>query len=207
MTKRTELERESHGKDYNDEQDRRYNNKVNTPDTFVAKLWNEKGSSVTALKDACCDLKEQMVLAGKEDEEELQLVGYSDELIQSLKAEKESVAELIALMDEMMVSFQDYMDNEMEEGEVPRTKNTASDDKVSDEEGKAGKTGMDKDEDEVDEDDFLDAKEECSITSNTSKTQHAAVDSQHGTAKYAVPHPIEKEGGQKVAASSGHGDG
>ena len=95
----------------------------------------------------------------------------------------------------------------MEEGEVTSTKSKASEDKVSDEEEKAGKTGLDTEEDKVEEEDFVDAKEECSITSSTSKTQHAAGGSQHGTAKDAVPHPIEKEGGQEVAAASGHGDG
>jgi hypothetical protein len=79
----------SFDKDCNDEQDRRYDNKVKTPVTFLQKLWNEKGSSTVALKEACSDLKEQMILAGKEEEEQLQLTGYSDDLIQSLKEEKE----------------------------------------------------------------------------------------------------------------------
>ena len=78
---------------------------------------------------------------------------------------------------------------------------------MSDKEEEAGKTKKDKGKNEMEEDEFLDAKDETSITSNTSKTQQAAGDSQHGTAKVAVPHPFEKEGGQEVTAAPGHGDG
>ena len=197
----------SFDKDCNDEQDRRYDNKVKTPGTFLEKLWNEKGSSTEALKEACSDLKEQMILAGKEEEEQLQLTGYSDDLIQSLKEEKGSVAELITLMDEMIASFQEFIDKGGEEEEAPITNNKKAEDKMSDEVEEAGKTKKDKGKNEMEEDEFLDAKEEASITSNTSKTQQAAGDSQHGTAKVAVPHPFEKEGGQEVTAAPGHGDG
>ena len=54
---------------------------------------------------------------------------------------------------------------------------------------------------------FEDAKETGSITSNTSKTQRAAEDSQAGTAMSAFPQPPEGEGGHQVHAAVGHGDG
>ena len=57
------------------------------------------------------------------------------------------------------------------------------------------------------EDKFEDAKETGSFTSNTSKTQRAAEDSQTGAAKSAVPQPLAGEGGHRVHAAVGHGDG
>ena len=48
--------------------------------------------------------------------------------------------------------------------------------------------------------------EEEKKMSNINKTQDAAVDSQTGAAKIAAPHPQSEEGGQEVAAPSGHGD-
>ena len=78
---------------------------------------------------------------------------------------------------------------------------------MSDKVEEADKTEKDKGKNEMEEDEFVDAKDEASITSNTNKTQQAAGDSQHGTATVAVPHPFEKEGGQEVAAAPGHGDG
>ena len=54
---------------------------------------------------------------------------------------------------------------------------------------------------------FKDAKEMESITSNTSKTQWAAEDSQAGMAMSAFPQPPEGEGGHQVHAAVGHGDG
>ena len=67
--------------------------------------------------------------------------------------------------------------------------------------------GEDKAETAEEEEEFKDAKEMGSITSNTSKTQWAAVDSQAGTATSAVPHPQAGEGGHHVPAAVGHGDG
>ena len=173
----------------------------------MSKLWNEKGSSLKALKEACCDLKDQMVLAAEDNEEILQLEGYSDDLVQSLKEEKDSVSELIVFMDDMIANFQAYMDDKGKEGKLPKTKNQEISNTADDGEEKAGKAGKDKNGAEEVEEVFLDAKEDGSITSITSKTQHTAGDSQHGTAKDAVPHPITKEGGQGVTAAPGHGDG
>ena len=92
------------------------------------------------------------------------------------------------------------MDNEEKEEEPPKIKNTELNDTESDGKGKAGETGKDKEKDEVEEEEFLDAKEDGSVASNASKTQHAAGDSQHGTAEDTVPHPIMKEGGQEFTA-------
>ena len=197
----------SFDRDCNKEQDRRYENKVEESNTFISKLWNEKGSSVEALKEACCDLKEQMVLAAEDNEEILQLEGYSNDLVQSLKEEKDSVSELIVFMDDMIANFQAYMDDDGKEGKPPKTKNQELSNTADDGEEKAGKAGKDKNGAEEVEEVFLDAKEDGSFTSITSKTQHTAGDSQHGTAKDAVPHPTTKEGGQGVTAAPGHGDG
>ena len=173
----------------------------------MSKLWNEKGSSLKALKEACCDLKDQMVLAEEDNEEILQLEGYSDDLVQSLKEEKDSVSELIVFMDDMIANFQAYMDDERKEGKLPKTKNQEFSNTADDGEEKAGKAGKGETETEAGDEVFVDAKEDGSITSITSKTRHAAGDSQHGTATDAVPHPITKEGGQGVIAAPGHGDG
>ena len=62
-------------------------------------------------------------------------------------------------------------------------------------------------EDTEEEDNVEDAKKTGSITSNTSKTQRAAEDSQTGAAKSAVPQPLAGEGGHRVHAAVGHGDG
>ena len=62
-------------------------------------------------------------------------------------------------------------------------------------------------EETEEEDKFEDAKETGSITSNTSKTQRAAEDSQTETAKSAVPQLPEEEGGHQVHGAVGHGDG
>ena len=57
------------------------------------------------------------------------------------------------------------------------------------------------------EEEYEDTKEIAFITSNTSKTQLAAVDSQAGTATSAVPRPQAGEGRHHVPATVGHGDG
>ena len=71
-----------------------------------------------AMTLACNDIKEHMVHARDENEEIMQIEGYSDDLIQSLKEEKESVSELIEFMEEMIVDFQAYMEADEKEGGV-----------------------------------------------------------------------------------------
>ena len=159
-----------------------------------------------ALKEACCDLNEQMVNAAEDNEEILQLEGCSDDLVQSLKEEKDSVSELIAFMDDMIANFQAYMDDDGKEEKLPTTKNQELSNTADDGEEKAGKAGKEEKEAEEVDEVFVDAKEDGSITSITNKTQHTAGDSQRGTAKDAAPHPIMKEGGQEVTAVPGHGD-
>ena len=72
--------------------------------------------------------------------------------------------------------------------------------------GEGEQEGFDAEEAEG-KDEFKDAKETKSITSNTSKTQWAAEDSQAGTATSAVPRPQAGEGGHQVPAAVEHGDG
>ena len=62
-------------------------------------------------------------------------------------------------------------------------------------------------EDAEEEEEFADANETGSFTSNTSKTQRAAEDSQKGAANSAVPQPLAGEGGHRIHAAVGHGDG
>ena len=147
------------------------------------------------MKLACQDLKERMVHARDDNEEFMQAEGYSDDLIQCLKKEKDSVADLIEFMEDTIANIHAYMQAEANEGEESKDGEK--------EEDKAGT------EEEV----FADAKEDESVVSmtseikKTSKTQRAAGDSQKGAAEDAVPRPITKEGGQEVVAASGHGDG
>ena len=62
-------------------------------------------------------------------------------------------------------------------------------------------------EETEEEERFEDAKENGSITSNASKTQLAAEDSQAGGVTSALPQPPEGEGGHQVHAAVGHGGG
>ena len=79
---------------------------------------------------------------------------------------------------------------------------------VTDEAKRGGnRGGEDKAEEAEGEDEFKDAKETGSITSNTSKPQWAAEDSLAGTATSAVTHPQAGEGRHHVPAAVGHGDG
>ena len=62
-------------------------------------------------------------------------------------------------------------------------------------------------EETEEEENFEDTKENGSITSNSSKTQLAAEDSQAGRVTSALPQPPEGEGGHQLYAAVGHGDG
>ena len=109
---------------------------------------------------------------------------YSTTLMNALRAEKKSVSEMILLMDEMIISLQEYMEGEYEER-----------DKKARENGSTG-TG--------DENSSHGAKD--GNTSTTSKTCGAAVDSQNSTATTAVPQPLSEGEGQGVTAAPGRGD-
>ena len=192
----------SFGKECNTEQDKRHDNKVDQAHTFLDQLWNDKGPSPEAMTLACRDIKEHMVHARDEEGIFMQVEGYSDDLIQSLKKEKDSITELIEFMEDTITNIQAYMQAEVKEGEEEK-----------DGEKEAGKTETEKNGAEEDNEMFVDAKDDESIDSmtneikTTNKTQRTASNSQHGAAKDAVPHPVTKEGGQEVTAAPGHGDG
>ena len=149
----------------------------------MEKLHNEKGPSPKALLKACQDLKGQMELAGVDDNQDFAITGFSDDLLLCLAEEKKSVEKILIYLDELVIAFQDKVE------ELMRKK-----------EGAGG-------EEAEKEDKFEDARDTGSITSITSKTQHAALDSQSGKATNAFPHPSGGEGGQQADAAVGHGDG
>ena len=189
-------------KECNAEQNKRHENKVDQPDGFLGKLWNNVGPSPVAMKWAYQGLKEHMSHAKDDNEEFMQVEGYSDDLIQCLKKEKGSVAELIEFMEDTIADINAYMQAEESEGE-----------EVNEGDEGANKTGKVEEKEESDNGMFEDARDDESVDSltknikQTSKTRNTAEDSQKGTAKDAGPHPITKEGGQEVAAAPGHGDG
>ena len=173
----------SHEEQCFEELDKCHENKFKNPVTFVQKLHNEKGPSLAALATACWDLKGQMELAGADDGQDFTIRGYTGDLLLCLAEEKESVEEMLIYLDELTFAFQAQVE------ELTKKK-----------EG-AGEEGAEK------EDKFEDARETGSITSLTSKTQHAALDSHEGKATSAFPHPLEGGGGQQVNAAAGRGDG
>ena len=166
-----------------EELEKRLENKFENPVGFLQKLHNECGPSYGAMATACCDIKEQMELADAGDDQEFSFRGYTDDLLLALREEKESVEELFDHLDELALKFQAKC-KELEE-----------------ERGGAGGERAEK------EDTFEDARETASITSLTSKTQHAALDSHKGKAASAFPQPPGGEGGQQVNAAAGRGDG
>ena len=99
------------------------------------------------------DIKEQMELAGTEDDQEFNITGYSDDLLLCLAEEKGSVNEILIHLDELAIAFQNHVE------ELRRKKEGAGVEETEEEEN------------------FEDAKETGSITSYTSKTQHAVEDS------------------------------
>ena len=118
---------------------------------------------------ACQDLKEQMEHAEAEDYQEFSISRYSDDLLLCLAKQKGSVEEMLDHVDKLAAALQHHV-------EELRRKNEGS--------------GV---EDTEKEDNFEDAKETGSITSNTSKTQRAAEDSQTGIAMSAFLQPPEGE--------------
>ena len=166
-----------------DEWEKRWENKFKNPMGFLQKLHNEKGPSYGAMATACWDIKEQMELADAGDGQNFSFEEYSDDLLLAMREEKESVEELFDYLEELATTFQA---------------------KCKGLEEKRGGLGGERAEKE---DTFEDARDTASITSLTSKTQHAALDSHDGKVTSAFPHPPEGEGGQQVNAAAGHGDG
>ena len=129
------------------------------------------------------DIKEQMELAGTEDNQEFNILGYSDDLLLCLAEEKGSVNEILIHLDKLAIAFQIHVEKMRRKKEGAGVEETEEEEKIED------------------------AKETGSITSYTSKTQHPAEESQEGTAMNAAPQPPEGEGGHKFHAAVGHGDG
>ena len=177
----------------NEEQERRWKNSVQTPKTFLDSLWNEKGSNLEAMVGACNDIIFWLETASPEEEEEDEAFGaYSNITMELLRAEKADIATRITYVTELADEFQ---------VEVEKVKTMKAGNKEEEEAGE--------DEDEVFQDaaQMQEEEEEENELSSISKTQDAAADSQTGAAKIAAPHPQSEEGGQEVAALSGHGDG
>ena len=185
------------------EMDRRHTNKIGNVQTFLDTLHNETCPSPVAMQMAYQDLKEQITQAVEEGAQKISTSDYSDDLIHCLRKEKESVAELIEYMNDLTTVFQDQL------REVGKTREGQEGAEVTMEDVRGGGNGGGKDKAEGTEweEEFKGAKETGSITSNTSKIQWAAVDSQTGTATSDVPHPQVGEGGHHVPAAVGHGDG
>ena len=170
--------------------DRRYANKIINAQTFQDVVHNEAGLGPVAMQMACKDLKEQMTQAVEEGSQKISISGYSDDLIHCPRREKESVAELVEYMEDLTTVFQDHLE------EVGKARGSQEGAEITMEDVRRG--GMGEGEDKAvaaeEEEEFKDAKKTRSITSNTSKTQWAAVDSQAGTATSADPHPQAGEG-------------
>ena len=182
--------------------DRCHANKISNVQTFLDVLHNETGPSLEAMQMACQDLSEQMKQAVEEGAQKISILGYSDDLIHCLRKERESVAELIEYMNDLTAGFQDHL-KEVGKG---RDSQEGAEVVMEDAKGGGNRGGEDEAEEAEGGEEFKDAKETGSITSNTSKTQWAAEDSRVGTATSAVPHPQVGEGGHHVPAAVGHGD-
>ena len=117
---------------------------------------------------ACQDLREQMKQAGEEGAQKISISVYNDDPIHCLRKEKESVAELIGeYINDLNSVFQDHLE------EVGKGRKSQEGAEVIMEEVKGGGNGGGEDEAEgaEGEEEFKDAKETGSITSNISKTQ------------------------------------
>ena len=157
---------------------------------------------------ACGDLSEQMEQAVSEGVQKIRVSGYSDDLIQCLEKEKGSVEELMGYVNSLAAGLQDHLEEMQRERESLRMAEDAMEGtRGSVNQGEEYKQQDMDDEGTEEEDRFEDAKETGSINSNTSKTQVAAEDSQTGSAKSAVPQPLAGEGGHRVHAAVGHGNG
>ena len=111
-----ESQSNSHEEECHEEMDRHYHNKIDDTKTFIDILYKEKGPSPVAMQTACQDLSKQVTLATTERDQEVNITGYSEDLIQYLGKEKESILELISYLNELSAGFKEYM----EEGEKER---------------------------------------------------------------------------------------
>ena len=83
-----ESQSNSHEEDCFEKMDRHHQNKINDANTFIGFLYNEKGPSPMAMQTACQDLSEQVTLATTEGDQEVNITGYSKDLIQCMGKEK-----------------------------------------------------------------------------------------------------------------------
>ena len=157
----------SYEEDCFSEMDRRHANKISNVQTFLDALHNETGSNPVAMQMACQNLREQMKQAVEEEAQKISISGYSDDLIHCPRKERESVAELIEYMNDLTAVFQDHLE------EVSKAWESQEGEEVTTEDVKGGWNGggEDKAEGAEGEEEFKDAKEMGSSTSNTSKTQ------------------------------------
>ena len=119
---------------------------------------------------ACQDLREQMEHAASEDDQEFSISGYSEDLLLCLAKERGSVEEMMGHVDKLATGLQHHVEKLRRQKEGSEV------------------------EDTEEEENFEDAKETGSITSNTSKTQRAAEDSQAGIAMSVFPQPHGRGG-------------
>ena len=90
--------------------DERHENKIDDPKHFLEKTHNEKGPCPQSMMIAVQDIKEQMELAGTEDDQEFNITGYSDDLLLCLAEEKGSVNEILIHLDELAIAFQNHVE-------------------------------------------------------------------------------------------------
>ena len=138
-----------------------------------------KGPSPVTIQTTCQDLSKQVTLATTEGDQEVNITGYSGDLIQCLGKGKGSILEIIKYLNGLSAGFEEYM----EEAEKKREGLGMTTD-TREERGEGGETeSMSKQNggggagEAEEEDEFVDAKETGSITSTTCKIQGAAEDS------------------------------
>lgn len=90
--------------------DKRHENKIDNPQTFLEKLHNETEPSLQSMMTATQDTKDQMELAGTEDDQDFNIAGYSDDLLLCLAEERGSVGEILLHLDELTTEFQNYVE-------------------------------------------------------------------------------------------------
>ena len=140
--------------------DKRYQNKIDDTKTFIDMLYNEKGRNPKAMQMVCQDLSDQMMLATAEGTQEVNITGYSDDLIQCLGKEKGSIVELIKYMNNLSAGFQEYMEDRNKE----REELGMTEDPSEKGEGEGETEGADKQNEEEageveEEEEFADAKD------------------------------------------------
>ena len=185
-----------HEEECYEEMERRYHNKIDDAKTFIDILY-KKAPSPVAIQTACQDLSEQVTLATTEGDQEGNITGYSENLIQCLGKEKGPILELISYLNELSAGFKEYM----EEGVKEREGLGIMADTSEKGEGGGETEGVSKHKGEEageaeEEEQFLDARDTGSITSTTCKTQGAAEENLPRAVTSAVPHSLAGEGGQ-----------